>query len=68
VSKLKAARKQLGLTVAQVADRAGVTVGFVSRVERGLVGVRPETAKRLAEVLSLDPADVIFAERVERAA
>ena len=48
MSKLKAARKQLGLTVAQVADRAGVTVGFVSRVERGLVGVRPETAKRLS--------------------
>jgi len=64
MSKIKAARKAKGLTILEVATLIGVTPGTISRVERGLQGMRPETAKRLAAVLGLDPAEVIFADRV----
>lgn len=63
MTKLKAARKAKGLTVQDVAERCGITPGSVSRIERGLMGTTPETAKKLAAVLGIDPADVIFVER-----
>lgn len=63
MTKLKAARKAKGLTVQDVAERCGITPGSVSRIERGLMGTKPETAKKLAAELGIDPADVIFVER-----
>lgn len=63
MTKLKAARKAKGLTVQDVAERCGITPGSVSRIERGLMGTTPETAKKLAAVLGIDPAEVIFVER-----
>ncbi len=63
MTKIKAARKAKGLTVQEVAERCQLTAGTVSRIERGLMGTTPDTAKRLAEVLGLAPAEVIFAER-----
>jgi len=63
MTKIKAARKAKGLTVQDVATRCGITPGTVSRIERGLIGTSPETAKKLAAVLGIDPADVIFVER-----
>ena len=63
MTKVKAARKAMGLTVQDVAERCGITPGSVSRIERGLMGTTPETAKKLAAVLGIDPAEVIFVER-----
>lgn len=63
MTKLKAARKAKGLTVQDVARSCGITPGSVSRIERGLMGTTPETAKKLAAVLGIDPAEVIFVER-----
>ncbi len=63
MTKIKAARKAKGLTVQEVAERCQLTAGTVSRIERGLMGTTPDTAKRLAEVLGLAPAEVIFVER-----
>ncbi|MDD3675810.1 helix-turn-helix domain-containing protein [Thauera propionica] len=63
MTKIKAARKAKGLTVQDVATRCGITPGTVSRIERGLIGTSPETAKKLAAALGIDPADVIFVER-----
>ena len=65
MSAIRAARKAKGLTAVQVAALAGVDPSTVSRVERGLQGVRAETAKRIAVVLGLDPAVVVFAERAQ---
>jgi transcriptional regulator with XRE-family HTH domain len=67
MTKLRAARKALGLTVYDVAAQAHLAPSTVSKVERGLVGISPEPAKRLAAVLGIEPADVIFVERAPRA-
>jgi len=44
---LRASRKALGLTMQTVADRAGLSVGFISQVERGI------TAPSLASLVSI---------------
>ncbi len=47
---LRRRRKELGLTMQQVADHAGLSVGFISQVERGL------TAPSLSSLVSLSEA------------
>ena len=62
MSSIKDARKKKGMTVYQVAKALGVTAGVISRVERGLVGLRPSNAKKLAEILDLTVEQVLFPE------
>jgi len=50
---LRAVRKAQGLSLSQVAQRSGVDVGHLSRVERGQAGLSIDTLARLAKVLGL---------------
>lgn len=52
--RLRTRRKQLGLTLAQVAEQAGVTKGFVSLAERGLTSVSVPTLLTLCSALDLE--------------
>jgi transcriptional regulator with XRE-family HTH domain len=52
-SKLRAVRQSQGLTLTDVAKRAGVSPGHLSRVERGRRGLSVEALARLAKVLDL---------------
>jgi transcriptional regulator with XRE-family HTH domain len=52
--RLRARRGELGLTLAQVADAAGVTKGFISLVERGLASVSVPTLLTLCSALELE--------------
>lgn len=62
MTNIKRARKLKGLTVYDVAAKVGVTAGAISRVERGLSGLRPANARKLAEVLDLTVEQVLFPE------
>ena len=54
---LRARRTALGLTQAQVAERAGHPQGTISELERGRFrSLTPETMLRLAVALDVDPA------------
>lgn len=54
---LKKRRKELGLTLAQIADRMDVTEATVQRWESGNIkSVRHEKITKLAEVLQVSPA------------
>jgi transcriptional regulator with XRE-family HTH domain len=58
---MRVARLRLGLTLQQVAEKCeerGVTIsiGALSRIERGRFSGRPETRAALAAVLGLDAA------------
>jgi DNA-binding XRE family transcriptional regulator len=57
-SRLKALRKWRGLTQSELADRAGVTQGFLSDLEARRRMASPETAAKLAETLGV-PLDWI---------
>lgn len=57
---LKIRRKELGLTLAQIADRMDVTEATVQRWESGNIkSVRHEKIAKLAEILQISPASLM---------
>lgn len=55
---VRAYRQRLGLSQERLAERAGVSVRGLRKIETGLIDrPRPDTVKRLAEVFGLDGAD-----------
>ena len=56
--RIRERRKALGLTLQTVADRAGLTAGFISQIERGLAAPSLSSLTAVARVLDLDPGDL----------
>lgn len=56
---LRAARKRLGLTQEEVAERSGVQAGEVSRIERGKRDPQVSTLERLAEAVEVPPGRLL---------
>ena len=56
---LRAARKKLGLTQEQVAERSGVQAGEVSRMERGLRDPQVSTVMKLAAAVEVAPGRLL---------
>ena len=50
---LRAVRRAQGLSLSEVAERSGVDIGHLSRIERGQAGLSIDTLARLAKVLGL---------------
>jgi transcriptional regulator with XRE-family HTH domain len=50
---LRAVRQAQGLTLRQAADRAGIDIGHLSRVERGEASLSIDALARLASALGL---------------
>lgn len=57
--RIRERRKALGLTLQVVADRAGLTAGFISQVERGLAAPSLTSLTAISRVLEID-ASVLF--------
>lgn len=60
-ARIRARRKSLGLTMQHVADEAGLTVGFISQIERGLASPSLSSLTNVSRVLDIDPA-TLFAQ------
>jgi len=56
---LREARQRRLLTQAELAIRADVTAATISRIETGTTKARISTIRRLAEVLDIDPAELL---------
>jgi transcriptional regulator with XRE-family HTH domain len=52
-------RKQRGLTIEHVAVLADVDKSTISRAERGLQTLRPETVVRLSKALKVSPRRIV---------
>src|SRR5579862_1357020 len=63
--RLRERREELGLTLADLAERTGSHVSFLSRLERFEVKARPWLQARVAETVELD-VDELFAHRLGR--
>jgi transcriptional regulator with XRE-family HTH domain len=56
---LLAARKKLGLTQEQVAERSGVQAGEVSRIERGKRDPQVSTLEKIAKAVEMPPGRLL---------
>lgn len=58
-SNLKAARRRLGLTQEQVAERSGVHATEVSRIEADKRDPQVSTLEKLAEAVEVSPGQLL---------
>jgi len=56
---LRPARQRRGLTQRQLASRANLGQGTVSKLERSERGAYPQTLQKLAVALGVSPADLV---------
>jgi len=59
--RIRQLRKRLGLTVEQLAARAGVSAGMISQLERGIGNPALESLARLSQALSVPIASLMLA-------
>ncbi len=57
--RLKRLRTLNALTQAELAEKAGLTTAAVARIERDEAEPRPTTLRKLAEVLGVQPRELI---------
>ncbi len=64
--RLEATRRRRVLTQAELAQAAGVALITVTRLENnaGSSSPRPETVRRLAKALDVDPAWLLFGDEI----
>jgi transcriptional regulator with XRE-family HTH domain len=58
-ARLRARRKALGLTLRAVAERAGLSAGFISQIERGIAAPSLSSLASVARVLGADPGEFL---------
>lgn len=58
-ARLRARRLERGLTMAEVAERAGLTTGFISQLERDLTAASLSSLYRICAALELRVGDLI---------
>ena len=57
--KLRDLRKRRLLTQEQLAERSGVGVATIIRIERNKVEPRGSTIRKLAEAIDVDPSELV---------
>lgn len=55
-------RKRAGFTQEQLAERAGVSIDTISKIEVGATGARFPMIEKIATALEIDPAELFSAE------
>ncbi len=61
-AKLRRLRRQAALSQQELAARAGVTQETISRLERGHTAARGRTLRKLADVLGVEPRELMRGE------
>jgi transcriptional regulator with XRE-family HTH domain len=57
-ARLRARRKALGLTMQKVAEDAGLTIGFISQIKRGLASPSLSSLAAVSRVLDLETGEL----------
>lgn len=63
--RLRQRRRQLNLTLSQVAHGAGLSVGFISQIERGLAAPSLSSLVAVSRVLGVDVGEFLAQPRVD---
>ncbi len=59
LARLRSTRLRLALSQADLAARSGVEKATISRLEGGRQRARPSTARKLAQALGVEPAELL---------
>jgi transcriptional regulator with XRE-family HTH domain len=59
VARLRKLRRQRVLSMRELERRSGVSYNTIWRLENGLTGAHPRTIRKLADVLGVDPAELV---------
>lgn len=59
-ARIRSARKNAGMTQAQLAERLGMTVSGVSKIENATYNIGLEAVKKIASALKVDAGWLIF--------
>jgi transcriptional regulator with XRE-family HTH domain len=57
--RIKHLRDARALTQDELAEKAGITVAALSRIERNNAEPRPSTRRKLAKALGVDPSELL---------
>jgi transcriptional regulator with XRE-family HTH domain len=63
--RLRSARRRRGLTLAALANRAGMSESFLSQLERGLTGASLDSLQRLTQALEIRVGDLFEASETD---
>lgn len=61
MEKLRELRRRRVLTMEELAEKAGVGLNTVWRLEHGVMGAQPRTIRKLAKALDVEPEDLVAA-------
>lgn len=64
-ARIKGLRRERGLTQEDVAERTGLSVNYLSRIERGLENPTLDTLLGLTDALKVEPLDLFTFEHEE---
>ena len=57
--KLRELREHKALSLRELAERSGVALATIHRVEQGKTGAWPRTVRKLAEALEVEPHELL---------
>jgi transcriptional regulator with XRE-family HTH domain len=59
VERLRELRRKKVLSTRELEEMSGVSYNTIWRLENGKTGAHPRTIRRIAEVLGVDPAELV---------
>jgi transcriptional regulator with XRE-family HTH domain len=62
VQRLRELRRQKVLSMRELEEMSGVSYNTIWRLENGLTGAQPRTIRKIAEVLGVEPAELVRGE------
>ena len=59
MERLKELRRDRVLSLRELEERSGVSYNTIWRLENGITGAQPRTIRKIAQVLGVDPAELV---------
>ena len=62
IQRLRELRRQKVLSMRELEEMSGVSYNTIWRIENGRTGAQPRTIRKIAEVLGVEPAELLKGE------
>jgi transcriptional regulator with XRE-family HTH domain len=59
IQRLRELRRQKVLSMRELEEMSGVSYNTIWRLENGVTGAQPRTIRKIAQVLGVDPAELV---------